>query len=204
MKDSYIGQAWLVLTLAVCFGAALAGVQVAWGPRIERNKENDARGQIPLLVPGAAAELTPQPIDLSVEQAGATRTYRLYRAMAKDSAGRIEQKGWVVKAKGPGYADTIELLIGLDLPAERITGLYVLAQNETPGLGNAIRDAEFRDRFRNKAADKDLAAVKGKPAAPNQIEAITGATVSSQSVCGIVNQAVADFRAKRGDLAGRE
>ena len=35
MKNSYIGQAWLVLALALCFGAALAGVESALKDRIE-------------------------------------------------------------------------------------------------------------------------------------------------------------------------
>ena len=41
MKNNYLVQAWLVLALAVGFGAALASVQVALQPRIDENKRNE-------------------------------------------------------------------------------------------------------------------------------------------------------------------
>lgn len=197
-------QAWLVLALALCFGAALAVVQVAWGPKIEQNKENDARSQIPRLVVGAGADLTPAGRNVEIRDERGLRAYRVYRAMCAGEGGRSVQIGWVVKAKGPGYADNIELLVGLDLKAETITGLAVLAQNETPGLGNAIKAPAWRRQFAGKAAGGRLEAVKGTPHADCEIEAVSGATISSQSVCDIVNRAVADFRAKLPELRDEE
>ena len=205
-RGGYVNQAWLVLLLSLTFGVALAAVQVAWGPIIEENKENDARNQVPTLVPGAAAELTPPGQDLPIERDGkVVRTYRVYRAMKKDAAGKAEQIGWVVKARGDGYADKIELLIGLDEAVETITGLYVLAQNETPGLGNKIKQSKFRDWFTGLDAKRAVSPVKDKPAkGSNQIQAVTSATISSESVCDIVNQAVRDFRANKSDLTQPE
>ena len=91
-------------------------------------------------------------------------------------------------------------LIGLDANAETITGLFVLDQKETPALGDNIKKPEFCDRFRGKAAGEMVAAVKGNPEG-NQIQAITGATVSSSAVCTIVNNAVEQFRQHKGELA---
>ena len=53
MKNSYIGQAWLVLALALCFGAALAGVESALKGRITANKLAATVEQIPSLVQGS-------------------------------------------------------------------------------------------------------------------------------------------------------
>lgn len=179
MKNSYIGQAWLVVLLSLGFGAALAAVQTTLQPRIERNKLEDTLGQIPALVPGAVR--------------GEPRTVggqTVYQAL--DADGRAA--GWVLPAAGQGFADRIELLIGLDGEAARITGLYVLDQKETPGLGNKITEETFRARFIGKATAAPLKLTKTAAAADAEIEGLTGATISSESAVGIVNAALARFR----------
>ncbi|MBU1692487.1 MAG: FMN-binding protein [Verrucomicrobia bacterium] len=179
MKNSYIGQAWLVVVLSLCFGAALAAVQTTLQPRIEQNKLADTIGQIPKLVPGAAGG--------ELQRVGDQVAYR-----AMDASG--QQVGWVLAAAGQGFADRIELLIGMDAAAARITGLYVLDQKETPGLGNKIVDDAFCAKFQGRATEPVLVVTKHAPQADREIEGITGATISSESVVGIVNAAVAKFR----------
>ncbi len=171
----YITQAWLVIVLALCFGAALAGVQSALQPRIEQNRLNDTLGQIPHLVEGAR-EGRARDVDGQV----------LYEAL--DAEGR--RIGWVRPASGGGFADRIELLIGLDLPGQTITGLHVLDQKETPGLGNRITEADWLEQFRNRPVRPRLEVVKGEPDRDHEIQAITGATISSESVVDTVNKAV--------------
>ena len=41
VKTNFISQTWLVLLLAICFGALLAGIQITLGPTIEANKINE-------------------------------------------------------------------------------------------------------------------------------------------------------------------
>lgn len=182
MKNSYIGQAWLVIVLSLCFGAALAAVQATLNPKIEQNKLNDTIGQIPSLVPGATGG--------AAETVGDQPVYR-----ATDAQGN--HVGWVLPARGQGFADVIELLIGLDKDAGRITGLYVLKQLETPGLGDNITKPEWRGQFKGKPAEQPLQ-VTSAPQADSDVQGVTGATVSSKSVVGIVNAAVAQFRAALG------
>ena len=52
-----------------------------------------------------------------------------------------------MKTKGQGYADTIERLLGLSTDFRSITGLFVLDQKETPGLGNKIITDAWRSQF---------------------------------------------------------
>lgn len=180
MKDTFLGQAWLVIVLGLCFGAGLAGVQASLKPRIDKNKLDDTLGQIPSLVPGAAGG--------EAETIAGDRVFK-----AVNDAGQIV--GWVIPARGQGFADVIELLVGADKDANRITGLYILDQKETPGLGNLIVEAPWREQFNGKPTDKPLVVVKNPPTTDAEIEAVTGATISSASVVAIVNQAVARFRA---------
>ncbi len=179
---AYIVQAWLVIALALIFGGALAAVQIAWGPRVEQNKRDETYAQIPRLVPGAQKDRTQE-----MEVAGR----KVYRAM-----GRSGQVGWVIPASGQGFADRIELLIGTDPQVRRITGLYVLDQKETPGLGARIIGEEWRRQFAGKDARRPISAGKSHPPGPDEIQALTGATISSRSVCRIVNDALASVRAE--------
>jgi electron transport complex protein RnfG len=198
VKTNFISQTWLVLLLAICFGALLAGMQITLGPTIEANKINETLEKVPEMVFGAAhaQELADRkqvvdvtPISVGVDKAGKTIRYSVFEAKTE---GQLA--GWVVKTAGQGYADKIEMLIGLDPMIEKITGIFVLDQKETPGLGNKIVTDEWRSQFLAKSTAQPLATVKGKASAGNEIDAITGATISSKAVTDIVNAAVHNLR----------
>ena len=70
----------------------------------------------------------------------------------------------------------------------------MLDQKETPGLGNKIVEAPWRDQFVNRATNVLLKVTKTKTAGGDEIRSVTGATISSESVCEIVNGTVADLR----------
>jgi len=182
-EGGYVRQAWLVILLAVSYGAALAGVETTLGPKIAENKRNETYDKIPNLVPGADKSRT---VEMLLEDADGNRR-RVYQALGSDGSLR----GWVLPAGGQGFADRIELLIGLDAPAARITGLYVLEQKETPGLGDYIAGPDFQSNFRDKPTAPPLEVVKGDPTASNEIPALTGATISSEAVAAIANAAIA-------------
>lgn len=183
---NYLQQAWLVLLLGFLYGGALAGVHTSLAPRIANNRLQETLNVIPDLVPGAVIHQTEM---LSVAGPGG-RMERVYRTA--DAAG--QHNGWVLVAAGQGFADRIEILVGLDKQFTTITGVYVLDQKETPGLGDDIRDPEFLELFRGKSVDVPLSVVKMSPALPGEIQALTGATVSTWAVCDIVNRAVDQWR----------
>jgi len=199
MKNNYLVQAWLVLMLAVCFGAALAGIEIALGPVIEQNKLNETYDQIPRLV-----KVSDNGKYVCADK-GSTREFVspegkiAYKAFTAD--GR--HLGWVIKAAGQGFADRIELLIGLDAGAEVITGMYVLDQKVTPALGSKITGAGWRGQFDGKSTLDEITVSKATPVG-SEIKAISGATVSSESVSTIVNKAVAEFRENIGRLKEKE
>ncbi|HPA13965.1 MAG TPA: FMN-binding protein [Desulfobacterales bacterium] len=198
LKNRYIVQAWLVLILTLCFGGTLAGVQLTLGPIIETNKLNETIQRVPELILGAdqarkmekqGRSLSVEPLSLGVEKHGRKVFYNVY-----DAKSNGERIGWVVKASGQGYADKIELLIGLDPPNEKITGLFILEQKETPGLGNKIAADYWRSQFINKNVRTPLVVIRGGVKPANGIDAITGATISSRTVTNIINTAVSDLK----------
>lgn len=184
---NYIAQAWLVILLALVYGGALAGVHVGVSGRILENKRNETYDQIPQLVPGAVEDQTREH---DVEGING-RTSVVYEARDEDCV-RI---GWILLGRGQGFADRIDLLVGLNAQLTTIRGMFVLDQRETPGLGNYIMDAKrFGNQFVGKRADSPLVVVKSDPDPECEIQALTGATISSESVSDIINDTVANFR----------
>ena len=113
-----------------------------------------------------------------------------------DYCGGLHKTAARIIAGGQGYADKIELIIGLDPSADTISGLFVLQQKETPGLGNKIIFPHWRNQFIRKKTNTPLVVTKGKSQTPNAIDAVTGATISSRSVTGIVNRTIGDVKGR--------
>lgn len=101
--------------------------------------------------------------------------------------------GVAVEASGQGYADIIKVLYGYSPEQEAIIGFYVLESKETPGLGDRImKDPGFLANFKELDAKIDgqgktlantIVTVKhGTKQSPWEIDAITGATISSRAV----------------------
>ena len=200
LKKNSLVQAWLVLLLATGFGVSLAGVQMTLGPKIDQNKINETREKVPALVLGndlaakmaaenQSLEITPRQV--AVQKRGQTKYYQVLETRYQG-----DLRGWVVKAKGQGYADAIELLLGLSPDLAKITGLFILDQKETPGLGNKIITAEWRNQFIGKPTEPPLRVVKSGAEQINDIDAITGATISSKSVTGMINRAVGELNSQ--------
>lgn len=197
LRKNSLVQAWLVLLLATGFGISLAGVQMTLGPKIEQNKINETREKVPVLVLGTdlaakmaeenqSLEITPRLV--AVQKKNQTKYYQVLETRYQG-----DLRGWVVKAKGQGYADVIELLVGLSPDFNAITGLFVLDQKETPGLGNKIITTKWRSQFIGKPTHPALRVVKSGGEKRNNINAVTGATISSKSVTTMINRAISDL-----------
>ena len=95
--------------------------------------------------------------------------------------------GYVFVTESKGYGGTIKVMTGIGADDE-IKGIVILTMNETPGLGANVGKADFTDKYKQGA--KELTVVKNQVAKDGQIEAVTGATISSKAVTDAVNGAV--------------
>lgn len=92
------------------------------------------------------------------------------------------ENGFVIETVTYGYADEIRMLVGVSSQGT-VTGLVVREMSETPGLGgNAWNDVEFLAQYLNTSGEAEVG---------TDIDAITGATVTSKAVTRSVNSAVA-------------
>lgn len=95
--------------------------------------------------------------------------------------------GYVFQADPKGYGGEISIMIGID-DKGKVTGLKVGDNKETPGLGAKAKDDQFTGRFYGKKLDK-IEVVKRKAKNESEIEAISGATITSNAVSKGVEQA---------------
>ena len=112
-------------------------------------------------------------------------------------SGFNEQKkfiGFAIPGSEPGFQDIITAIFGYDATKEIIIGFEILDSKETPGLGDKIfKDQDFQMNFKNLSVLPEMMAVKkGERKNPNEVEAITGATISSKAVVKLLNNTM-DF-----------
>jgi electron transport complex protein RnfG len=135
------------------------------------------------IAPATSAELPP----------GAVRFYAGY-----GEDGRLA--GIAAEGGAKGYADTVRIMFGYDAGCQCIKGISVVSMRETPGIGDKIiTDKEFLTNFTAldvklgadlKALANEVKTVKhGTKSNPWQIDAISGATITSRAVGKGINDA---------------
>lgn len=101
---------------------------------------------------------------------------------------------YIASTAGKGYSSFIQMLvaIGADL---RIRDVKVLGMNETPGLGDQVLEKSFLDQFKGKMLTQ-VVLIKGET--KENIQAISGATISSRGVTNGIKDAVQTLVDKYG------
>ena len=108
--------------------------------------------------------------------------------------GSGSQVGYVVTVtSNDGYSGDIQLSVGIDMEGS-ITGVELLVNNESAGLGANASNPEFTDQYKGKAVEEFVVTKTGKTA-DNEIDALSGATITSQAVTDGVNAALLVTRA---------
>lgn len=87
----------------------------------------------------------------------------------------------VFETSGPGYGGDIGLMVGINVDDEKITSVGVTTHSETPGLGaKAKEDPAFPAQFRGRPLGAGAVKVTKDG---GEINAISGATITSRGVC---------------------
>jgi len=111
--------------------------------------------------------------------------------------------GYSLVYEGNGFQGKIRLMFGINEELTKVTSLEILDQVETPGLGTKVTEDFFRDQFKELETTPNIGWVKGAPPEkPNEIQAITGATITSKAIVEIMNAGIDKARElkKRGAL----
>lgn len=108
------------------------------------------------------------------------------------SGGRTEVKklyktdtgNYIAECEVSGSQGMITVAVGVNSDLT-CNGISIISSSETSGLGAKASEAEFKDQFQGKTAEQALI-TKDK----GEINAITGATITSRAVCTAVGAAI--------------
>lgn len=115
--------------------------------------------------------------------------------VAKDASA--QPLGYVMKiTNSEGYGGNISLSVGIKTDGT-VNGYEILTINETAGLGMKAKDAAFKDQYKNKKVDQ-YEVTKTGAAEENQIDAISGATITTKAVTNGVNAGITYFKSLVG------
>jgi len=188
----------LLATLAIAGAAAgllVVGVYKATLPTIEKYQAAKVSGAVHEVLKSATRwdTLYLQKGVLTRSPAPGDNPQELPKAyLGFDAAGKT--LGAAVTAQEPGFQEEVLLMIGFEPSSGTLIGFKVLEEKETPGLGDKIeRDSSFGTQFAGRTAP--LKGVKVRNVADvNQVQTITGATISSRAVIRIINHAVEQWQ----------
>lgn len=162
-------------------GLVLAYVYAKTSPIIYIKAKEEKEAALKKMMPDAE----------SIEKLGEWAIYRRhpeYYVARKEGA----DIGYVVEGFGKGYSSYINVLTAVDRDFV-VQKINILHHAETPGLGDEIELDEFKDQFKGKSVDH-LVVIKGFT--ETDIQAITGATISTRAVTEAVREGVKTLIAK--------
>ena len=189
----------LVATLAIA--GALAGLLIVMvnqhtKPIIDKYKAEQLQLAVYEVLPGVERYNTYYLVDdtlsLTLPEGAKESEYkRVY--VGYDTSNEI--KGVAISRGESGFQDVVMVIFGFDPATGKLTGMKVLDSKETPGLGDKIfKDQVFVDQFfagpETPLVGVKIGAGKGNP---NEIDTITGATISSKVVIDIINHGLEEW-----------
>lgn len=163
----------IVLTVLTAFsGGLLAAVKSGTETRIE---EQIFRFQLAPAMDDIFGEVANNPAEDKFELEDSGITYKFYPAKLDDGSTAV---AFETKGKG-GYGGDVGMMIGINLKTDQIVAARVTTHSETPGLGaRAKDDPEFVTQFTDKSIEANL----GLKSAGGEIDAMSGATITSGAV----------------------
>lgn len=205
-------SARLIMTLGLAgffAGLVLVGAYLFTLPLIQANKARALEAAIYKVLPGCQSykvfvlkdgELQEQADALHKGPSGSVSA--IFAGF--DAADKLT--GFAIPAQETGFQDVISGIIGYDPVKKMIVGFEILESKETPGLGDKIfKDADFQKNFKGLETKPGIITVsKGKKTLPNEVEAITGATISSKAVVRLLVKGVKDWEKVIDDYLNKQ
>jgi len=188
-------SARLITTLATA--GALAGLVIVlvfgWAnPRIQAYRAKVLREAIQVVLDSPETVRTYYVVDGALSEtpaAGADTVTAEKVHLGLDAEG--QPIGYAITGQEPGFQDYILVIFGYDVDTGRVLAMKVLESKETPGLGDKIfKDTAFVAGFRQAAAPLEGVKTGRGSGSENEVDMITGATISSRTVIGIINHRI--------------
>lgn len=167
-----------VVVFSALSGGVLAAIQNVTKDKIEYQQLKFVKGPtIKRIMEGC----TNDPLIDRLRVVDEARDMHFFVGKFKDKPNAV-----AFETSGKGYGGVMGVIVGVNLENDEIIGVGVTTHSETPGVGSRTKtDPEFAVQFEGLSITEPF---KVK-ADGGQIDALTGATISSRGVCGAVVQA---------------
>ena len=181
-KDMFkLGLNLLIISAVAALLLALTN-SVTASTIAQRNEQANAEARKLVL---ESAQDFEQVKDVKTDNSKGVEVSEIYEA--KDASGNTV--GYALKVLPSGYGGTIELMVGIDSAKGQVSGINVVSNSETAGLGAKSTDPEFSDQYKGKPLE-ELSVLKNGTPGDTEIKAISGATITSTAVTNGVDAAI--------------
>ncbi len=187
-----------MMIVTILFTGVLATINEVTAERIELNEESAEQRSFLFVVDVSTDDLTAEEVNQLFNEIFEEREVsgRLIYEASIDG----DLIGYVYPMVDNAVWGEIRGIIGIDINFETILGVDFLSHNETPGLGGRIDEEEFKEQFRGL----DLTEIQDAnfvDYSREDIDAISGATGTSNAVRRIINEHLDEFFTEvKGDL----
>ena len=198
--DKIIKNTLILTVITVVSGLLLGLVYDITKEPIATAQENTRQEAFRSVLPGAASFEEYEGYD--AEKAGELLRENGYdpdemsgAVTGKDGSG--ETVGYVVNViSHEGYAGDIEISVGIAADGT-VTGIEMLSISETAGLGMKAAEADFKDQFKDRKVEK-FSYTKSGESGDDMIDAISGATITTNAVTNAVDAALVYYQNELG------
>ncbi len=160
-----------LLLITSVVAAILAGVNSVTAPKIAQLKEQKTQNAIEAVLPGGGQE-----VSFTDETGLVTNVYQ-------------GSAGYAVQVAPAGFGGAVTMMVGVDNDG-KVLGISIISHAETAGLGAvAAAQTSAGESFRGQFAGMSGTVTVTKDG--GQVDAITGATITSRAVCVGVSAATA-------------
>ena len=181
-KDMFkLGLNLLIISAVAALLLALTN-SVTASTIAQRNEQANAEARKLVL---ESAQDFEQVKDVKTDNSKGVEVSEIYEA--KDASGNTV--GYTLKVLPSGYGGKIELMVGIDSAKGQVSGINVVSNSETAGLGAKSTDPEFSDQYKGKPLE-ELSVLKNGTPGDTEIKAISGATITSTAVTNGVDAAI--------------
>mgnify|MGYP000217862361 FL=1 len=162
--NQYARMIIVLVIISMASGAVLALSYAVTNPTIQEQARQKLEQSVLVVIPGATRMEEIQKEDMTIY-------------VGLDDEGN--KKGIAFKTVGSGFNGSIEIMVGYNPKEGKLLGIEILSMSETPGLGARIQEEAFKGQFKGKSVEDEFVAKQ-------DVEAISGATISSTAVASAI------------------
>lgn len=200
MKNTFLKNCLALFLITLVAGLVLASVNEITKEPIAAAEENARLSAYEIVYPDVKFKTLDNTDELLKKSADVLKQAKLSQCTVDDVLLATDKNGntvgYVVAATSPsGYGGNVQVAIGISKADNKITGFTVLSHSETAGLGAKITEDNFISQFTGKSAD-GIKYTKDGAVSENEVDAISGATISTNAVTEAVNSALTFYNAE--------